>query len=125
MENTIKKQDVSLYSSAEDDSPGLKFDFSFCNARMMKNRQYSSKVSPYYYWNYVYKKDELKKIKRKLKNRNKRKMLVLGLFVLFLSTLVYARNIVRAVKGLRIQTEKYEQLLETINQNDFENYYGN
>ena len=59
----------------------------------------------------------MQKRKNDFHNKNKKVFAAVCIFTLFLSSLVYAKNVIRAVSELHLQTKKYDSLIEEMNQN--------
>ena len=83
---------------------------------VLNSHKYSG-IRPHYLLEQKYKRDRNQKRKNDFRHRKQKCLAAVCVFVLFLSSVVYAKNVIRAAFELNAQTRKYDLLLQEMNQN--------
>ena len=83
---------------------------------VLNSHKYSG-IRPHYLLEQKYKRDRNQKRKNDFRHRKQKCLAAVCVFVLFLSSVVYAKNVIRAAFELNAQTRKYDLLQQEMNQN--------
>ena len=83
---------------------------------LVNSHRYSG-IRPHYLLEEKYRQERNQKRKNDFRHKKQRTLAMVCLFVLFLFSVLYAKNVIRAAFELNAQTRKYDLLIQEMNQN--------
>lgn len=83
---------------------------------VLNSHRYSS-VRPYYLLEQRYRREREEKRRKNFRNKNQKCLLLVCFFLLLLSSVLYAKNVIKAAIELNVQERKNALFLEEMNQN--------